>query len=144
ARRFPFKVRRKLVAVRSAISALFRQPGRIVAAALLGMLLQTLLIALNSLLGDVIGIHISFVVWLFVWPLAKIAAVAPLTQNGIGVREAAIVALFQTFHANALNAMSTGLVFTGVVIMGGVLSGAIALVLGLSQTRAAARVAAHG
>src|SRR4029077_4467506 len=97
ARRFPFKVRRKLVAVRSAISALSSQPGRIVAAALLGMLLQTLLIALNSLLGDVIGIHISFVVWLFVWPLAKIAALAPLTQNGIGVRGAAMVPLVRPF-----------------------------------------------
>lgn len=143
ARRFPFKIRRKLVTIRSAIEALSSQPGRIVAAALLGMLLQTLLIVLNSLLGDVIGIHISFVVWLFVWPLAKIAALAPLTQNGIGVRDAAIVALFGPFHVPSANAMATSLVFTGVVLMGAVLSGGVAFILGRTQARAAARVAAH-
>jgi hypothetical protein len=58
-----------------------------VAALLLGMLLQGLLVMLNAWLGDVVGIHISPVVWLFVWPLAKIAAILPVTQGGIGVRE---------------------------------------------------------
>jgi glycosyltransferase 2 family protein len=143
ARRFPYRLRRRMVAIRAALRALASRPGRVVSSAVLGMLLQTLLVVLNAMLGDVVGIHISFVVWLFVWPLAKIAAVAPLTQNGIGVREAAIVALFQPFHVTAVNAMATGLVFTGVVIMGGLLSGGIALLLGISQGRAAARVAAH-
>jgi uncharacterized membrane protein YbhN (UPF0104 family) len=109
------------------------------AALALGMLLQSLLVVLNSMLGDAVGIHISIVVWLFVWPLAKIAAVVPLTQNGIGVREAAIVALFQPFRVSAAQAMATGLVFTGVVIAGGLLSGALALMLGLLQERAATR-----
>jgi uncharacterized membrane protein YbhN (UPF0104 family) len=140
-RRFPFRLRRRLAAVRHAVRSLARQPERMAVALVLGMVLQSLLVVLNALLGDTVGIRISLVVWLFVWPLAKIAAVVPLTQNGIGVREAAIVALFQPFHVTAAQAMATGLIFEGVVIVGGLLSGGIALWLGRVQARAAAAAA---
>ena len=129
-RRLPYKVRRKLASVRHALRRLGRRPASMAAAFVMGMLLQALLVVLNAWLGDVVGIEISLVVWLFVWPLAKIAAVVPVTQGGIGVREAAIVALFQPFNVNAAQAMATGLIFEGVVIMGGLLAGAIALLLG--------------
>ncbi len=140
ARRLPYKLRRRIAAVRHAVRALARRPGRMASALLLGMLLQTLLTVMNAWLGDAVGIRISVVVWLFVWPLAKIAAVVPVTQGGIGVREAAIVALFQPFHVTSAQAMATGLVFEGVVILGGLLSGIIALVLGRLQARAAPAV----
>jgi uncharacterized membrane protein YbhN (UPF0104 family) len=143
ARRLPYTLRRRFAKVRTAIRTLASRPGRLVAALVLGMLLQTLLVVLNAWLGDNVGIHISMVVWLFVWPLAKIAAVVPLTQNGIGVREAAIVVLFQPFHVTSAEAMATGLVFTGVVIFGGLLSGGIALLLGQLQA-SAARDRHHG
>lgn len=133
ARRLPYKVRRKIAAIRAAVRALARRPGSMVAALFLGMALQSALVVLNAWLGDAVGIHISWVVWLFVWPLAKVAAVAPLTQGGIGVREAAIVVLFQPFGVTGAEAMATGLVFTGVVILGGLLGGGIAFVLGRTQ-----------
>src|SRR5438046_1499112 len=40
-RRFPFRIRRKMVAIRAALRALASQPERVVASALLGMLPQT-------------------------------------------------------------------------------------------------------
>ena len=129
-RRLSFKRRRFLVRIRQAMTALRRRPGRIVAALLLGMLLQVLLISLNAWLGDVVGIHISFVVWLFVWPLAKIAALLPVTQGGIGVREGALVILFQPFAVSSASAMATGLIFTAVVMIGGLVSGLLAFLLG--------------
>ena len=94
------------------------------------LLLQGLLVLLNAWLGDVVGIHISPVVWLFVWPLAKIAAILPVTQGGIGVREGALVILFQPFGVPAAAAMATGLVFTSVVMMGGLIGGAAAYLAG--------------
>ena len=136
ARRFPYKLRRRMTKIRDALRLLGSRPQNLVAALLLGMLLQSLLVVLNAMLGDVIGIEISVIVWLFVWPLAKIAAVVPLTQGGIGVREAAIVALFQPFHVTGAQAMATGLVFEGVIISGGLLSGLIALLLGRVQNQA--------
>jgi len=141
ARRFPYKLRRRMARIRAAIRSLARRPERMVAALLLGMTLQTLLTFLNAWLGVVIGIEISVVVWLLVWPLGKIAAVVPVTQGGIGVREAAIVALFAPFGVTAAQAMATGLVFEGVIITGGLIAGGIALLLGRLQARAAARTA---
>ncbi len=130
ARRIPFKLRRKLVTPRRAFQALRRQPGKLLASLLLGMLLQTLLVFLNAWLGDMMGVNISPFVWLFVWPLAKIAAIAPVTQGGIGVREGALVMLFQPFGVSAAAALATGLVFTAIVMAGGLVGGLVAFLLG--------------
>lgn len=130
ARRIPFKFRRRLVTPRRAFQALSRQPGKLVTSLLLGMLLQTLLVLLNAWLGRIMGVTISPFVWLFVWPLAKIAAIAPITQGGIGVREGALVVLFQPFGVSSAAAMATGLVFTAIVMAGGLVGGVIAFVLG--------------
>lgn len=129
-RRLPFKVRRKLVHVRRALRATAQRPQAIVGAIALGMTLQALLVVLNYLLGLTIGIDIPLYVWLFVWPLAKISGLAPLTQGGIGVREAAQVVLFAPFGVAGAMALAVGLVFEAVIIVGGLIGGAIAFLLG--------------
>jgi len=128
-RRLPWKVRRKLVQVRRATRATMQRPHALASAFLMGMALQTLLTVLNWWLGLVIGIEIPLYVWLFVWPLAKISGLLPLTQNGIGVREAAQAILFAPFGVSAAMAVATGLVFEVVIISGGLLGGVIAFVL---------------
>jgi uncharacterized protein (TIRG00374 family) len=125
----PFRMRRLLVRVREAVRATATRPQALATAFLLGLALQTALILLNWELGRVIGIEIPVYVWLFVWPLAKIAALTPITQGGIGVREAAQAALFAPFGVTAVPAVATGLVFEAVIIGGGLLSGAIAVVV---------------
>lgn len=143
-RRFPWKVRRKLVQVRRAIRATTQRPEALVAAFTLGVGLQTLLTVLNWWLGGVIGIEIPLYVWLFVWPLAKIAGLLPLTQNGIGVREAAQAVLFAPFGISAAKAVATGLVFEVVIISGGLLGGVLAWLLSRSsQEREALRASTH-
>ncbi len=144
-RRLPWKVRRKLVAVRRAILATASNPQVLVAAFVLGMALQSLLTIMNWWLGRVIGIDIPIYVWLFVWPLAKVAGLLPLTQNGIGVREAAQAALFAPFGVSAAAAVATGLVFEVVIISGGLLGGVFAWLLSAStQERAALRASSQG
>jgi uncharacterized membrane protein YbhN (UPF0104 family) len=130
ARRFPFRVRRKLVKVRAALRATAGRPSVLIGALVLGMILQSLLVVLNYWLGIVIGISIPLYVWLFVWPLAKISALLPVTQGGIGVREVAIAALFAPFGVSAARAVASGLVFEAVVIAGGLIGGVVVLVLG--------------
>ncbi|MGQ0643300.1 MAG: lysylphosphatidylglycerol synthase transmembrane domain-containing protein [Gemmatimonadaceae bacterium] len=129
-RRLPFKVRRKLVPVRRALRATAQRPQAIVGAIALGMLLQSLLVVLNYVLGRTIGIDIPLYVWLFVWPLAKVSGLAPLTQGGIGVREAAQVVLFAPFGVPGAMALAVGLVFEAIIIAGGLLGGLIAFALG--------------
>jgi len=69
-------------------------------------------------------------VWLFLWPLATIAGLLPLTQGGIGVREAALAILLAPFGVAGAAAVAAGLAFQGVVIGGGLLAGLIVLTLG--------------
>ncbi len=144
-RRFPWRARRLMVQVRRAIRATIERPQALVGAFALGMALQSLLTALNWWLGRVIGIDIPMYVWLFVWPLAKIAGLLPLTQNGIGVREAAQAVLFAPFGVSAAKAVATGLVFEVVIISGGLVGGLIAFLLsGNRQERSALRSSARG
>jgi uncharacterized membrane protein YbhN (UPF0104 family) len=130
ARHLPYRIRRRLVVPRHAFHTLRRQPGKLATSMLLGMILQTLLIGLNAMLGRAMGVAISPIVWLFVWPLAKIAAILPVTQGGIGVREGALVVLFRPFGVAPAVAMATGLVFTAIVMAGGLVGGFIAFLLG--------------
>ena len=132
-RRVSFRRRRLLVKIRRAVDSLRRRPARLVAALLLGMLLQGLLVMLNAWLGNSVGIHISPVVWIFVWPLAKIAAILPVTQGGIGVREGTLVILFQPFGVPPAAALATGLIFTAVVMIGGLIGGGLAFLMGRAK-----------
>jgi uncharacterized protein (TIRG00374 family) len=128
-RRLPFRLRRKLVLVRRALVAAASRPARLAAAFGLGLALQSALIVLNWSLGRAIGIDIPLYVWFFVWPLAKIAALLPVTQGGVGVREAAQAALFAPFGVGAVMAVAVGLVFEAVLFTGGLVSAAISLAL---------------
>jgi uncharacterized membrane protein YbhN (UPF0104 family) len=129
------------VKVRNALRTFQRRPGKAAIAFLSGICLQTLLVVLNAWLGYEAGIRISFVVWLFVWPMAKISGLAPVTQGGIGVREAAQVALFAPFGVSAAAAAATGLIFEAVIISGGFLGGVMAWMLGRQSPQSAAEAA---
>jgi glycosyltransferase 2 family protein len=129
-RRVSFKLRRKLVHLRKAMRAIAERPAAVSMVLSLGITLQLLLVALNAWLSHAVGVHVSLAVWLFVAPLAKLSGVLPVTQNGIGVREVAQVALFAPFGIPAVMAVAAGLVFETVIISGGLMGGLIALIIG--------------
>lgn len=122
-RRFPWKAKRRLVSVRRSFLALRARPERMVIALVAGMLLQSSLVALNWWLGLRVGVEASLPIWLVVWPLAKLSAALPVSQGGIGVREAALVALFSPFGVPAVAAVAAGLVFEAVILSGGLVGG---------------------
>lgn len=130
ARRLPMKARRILVRVRQRGRELAKRPGRMAISLAVGFALQATLALGNAWLGRWVGIDVPYHVWLFVWPMAKVSALVPITQGGIGVREAALAALFAPFGVPAVLAVAAGLAFQGVVIGGGLLAGLIAFLLG--------------
>src|SRR5258708_5247910 len=111
-----------------------RRPGRLVLGWLLGTSVQGTYVVLTALLGIACGLALPLRVWLFAWPLAKIAAVMPITQGGIGVREAALVVLLAPFGAPAPQVLATGIVWEGVIITAGLLAGLTAFLLRYLQT----------
>jgi len=130
ARLLRFKRRRSLVRVRLAVRSAARRPQVLLASLALGVTLQGSLVLLNSSLGRACGLECSLAVWFFVWPLAKLSAVLPITQGGVGVREAALAALFATFGVPWAMSVAAGLVFELVIITGALISGPLAMTLG--------------
>ena len=123
------RFRRRLAPHRHAVRAVSRRPHRLILGCLLGTSVQGTYVLLTALLGFTCGLDVPLSVWLFAWPLAKIAAVMPITQGGIGVREAALVVLLAPFGAPASQVLATGIVWEGVIITGGLLAGLTAFLL---------------
>jgi uncharacterized membrane protein YbhN (UPF0104 family) len=128
------RFRRRLAQIRHAICSVSRQPHRLLFGWLLGTSVQGTYILLTALLSISSGLVLPLRVWLFAWPLAKIAAVVPITQGGIGVREAALVVLLVPFGASPALVLATGIVWEGIIIMGGLLAGLAALLLRRAET----------
>jgi len=97
---------------------------------ILGTAIQTTFLTLTALLAISCGLFLPLRDWFFAWPLAKLAALLPLTQGGIGVREAALVGLLSPFGAAPHLVLAAGLVWEGVVILGGIVAGITAFLLG--------------
>src|SRR5216683_1307786 len=128
------RFRRRLARLRHALRAVSRRPQVLVFGWLLGTLIQTVFLVLTAQLAIYCGLRLPLRMWLFAWPLAKLVAVLPLTQGGIGVREAALVALLTPFGAAAHLVFAAGLVWEGIVIAGGLIAGLVAFALRRMQT----------
>lgn len=125
-----FHFRRRLGRLRHALRCVSGAPHVLLGAWLMGSAIQTAFLVLTAKLAETCGLVLPLRDWFFAWPLAKLAAVLPLTQGGIGVREAALVGLLSPFGAAPHLVLAAGLVWEAVVISGGLISGLVAFLLG--------------
>jgi glycosyltransferase 2 family protein len=132
-RSVPF--RRRLARLRHALRSVSGAPHVLLGAWVMGTAVQSAFLVLTAKLAGTCGLVLPLRDWFFAWPLAKLAAVLPLTQGGIGVREAALVGLLSPFGAAPHLVLAAGLVWEAVVITGGLISGLIALLLGRENSR---------
>ncbi len=123
------RFRRRLARLRHALRSVSKRPGVLALGWLLGTAIQMCFLVLTSRLAVYCGLRLPLRAWLFAWPLAKLAAVLPLTQGGIGVREAALVGLLAPFGAPGYLVLAAGLIWEGIVIAGGLIAGGLALLL---------------
>jgi uncharacterized protein (TIRG00374 family) len=123
------RFRRRIGRLRRALRSVSRRYYILIFGWVIGTLVQSAFLVLTALVGVSCGLVLPLRVWLFAWPLAKLAAVLPLTQGGIGVREAALVALLAPFGASGPLVLATGLVWEAVIIAGGLIAGATAFLL---------------
>jgi glycosyltransferase 2 family protein len=123
------RFRRRLARLRHAVRAVSRRRHVLVLGWLAGTCIQAAFLILTARLAVYCGLVLPLKVWLFAWPLAKLAAVLPLTQGGIGVREAALVGLLAPFGAPGPLVLAAGLIWEGVIVAGGLVAGAVALLL---------------
>lgn len=126
------RFRRRLARLRHALRSVSGAPHVLLFAWMMGTAVQTTFLVLTARLAEACGLVLPLRDWFFAWPLAKLAAVLPLTQGGIGIREAALVGLLSPFGAAAHLVLAAGLVWEAVVISGGLCSGLVAFLLGES------------
>jgi hypothetical protein len=136
ARRFSYRMRRRFARMRIAARSMAHRPGTVLAALILALSAQIVFILLNMALAEACGLHLPFRVWLFAWPLAKLSAAIPITQGGIGVREAALAALLLPFGAPAVLSVAAGIAWEAVVIGGGLVAGLTSFVMTRFSSRA--------
>jgi len=128
ARRFPFRIRRKLARLRDAGRSLRRRPHVVLVSLCGGVAVQSSFVLLTAVLAQACGLHLRLRVWFLAWPLAKLAALIPLSQGGLGVREAALAALLVPFGAPAALTVAVGLLWQTVIYAGGLIAGLLGLV----------------
>jgi glycosyltransferase 2 family protein len=131
------RFRRQLARIRHAVRAVSGAPHVLGFAWVLGTGIQTSFLVLTAWLAQACGLVLPLRDWFFAWPLAKLAALLPLTQGGIGVREAAMVGLLSPFGAAPHLVLAAGLVWEGIVIMGGLIAGSVAFLLRRSEAESA-------
>jgi uncharacterized protein (TIRG00374 family) len=130
ARRFSYRWRRQLVRLREGRRAMAQRPGVVAGAFLLATSIQLWFIGLTIVLANGAGLRLPFDAWLFAWPMAKLSAIAPFTQGGIGVREITLAALLLPFGAPAAQTVAVGLAWEGISISIAMLGGLGSYLLG--------------
>ena len=103
----------------SAIQLLVRSPGTLFICVVLSLGVQLGLLGLNAVIGTAVGVPPSAAGWLTAWPLSKLLALVPVSLGGLGVREAALVALMKPFGGTAADVLAAGLLWQGVLIASG-------------------------
>ena len=129
-RKLPRKLTKVLIKLLRALNALLRHPARSLIGLTFCLGLQTGFVVVNIHLGQMVGLDLDARLWFLLWPLAKVAAMIPVSLGGLGVREAAFAALVQPFADGRL-AVAESLVWQSILIVGGLISGGFWMLSGL-------------
>jgi glycosyltransferase 2 family protein len=130
-RSWPRRLRRPIGRILVALRRLARSPGSAVVALVLSLVIQALFVLLNAWIGRAIGIDVSLGVWFIAWPLAKLAALLPVSIGGLVVREAALAGVLAQFGVPVALGAVAGLLWQTVNFSGGLLGGVIWWALGV-------------
>ena len=126
-RRLPRKAARLAIQFIRAGRTVLSRPGRATLGLLFCVAIQAGFVLVNLRVGTAMGLELSPGLWFLLWPLAKVAAMLPVSFGGIGVREAAFAGLVAPFGQEAL-AVAQSLVWESVLIAGGLLAGGFWLI----------------
>lgn len=127
--RWPRRVRRPVGRTLVALRQLRRRPGAAGAAAGASLVMQGGFVLLNAWIGEGVGIAVPLAAWFVVWPLAKLAALVPISLGGLGVREAALGGLLASVGGSMSLGVAASLVWQSIIISGGLLAGGLAYLL---------------
>lgn len=131
----PPRVAAVLSKVRGAVLAVRSRPRRAALGFLACLGLQSGFVLLNARIGSAIGLDLDLPAWFLIVPLAKIAAMLPISLGGLGVREVAVAALTAPLGVHKEIAVAQSLVWESVLVAGSVVAGLLAAIPGARERR---------
>ncbi len=115
-----FANNRRIAQLVEAVDLIARRPSSVALALVISVGVQATFIIVNMNLGRAVGMTAPVSAWFLTWPLAKLAALIPVSAAGLGVREAALVVLMQPFGDNVGTIMAAGLLWQAIFMAGGI------------------------
>ena len=135
--RWPRRLRRRIGRGLVALRSVSRQPGSAITSLALSLIIQSFFVLLNVAIGRAVGIDVPLAVWFLAWPLAKAAGLLPISLGGLAVRDAAFAALLVPLGVPMALGVLASLVWQSVLIVGGLLAGAVWWIIARYDTSAA-------
>jgi uncharacterized membrane protein YbhN (UPF0104 family) len=120
---WPKRVRRPIARSLVVMRRLRRSPSSALYALGLSLVMQSGFVMLNAWIGSHLGVQVGLSVWFFVWPLAKIAGLMPISLGGLAVRDATLAALLAPAGVPLALGVVAGLIWQSVMIAGGLVGG---------------------
>jgi uncharacterized protein (TIRG00374 family) len=118
--RLPESLQKILQKLRLALASYASFPQIALAGLFLSMLIQCGFIALNIVFATTMNMDAPVVLWFFAWPLTKLAALAPVSVGGIGVRSIVLAGLMAPFGIDAGSVVAQSLCWDAVMVFSGV------------------------
>lgn len=118
----------KVRATAARILAYWEHPGVLFQAAGLSVVFQALMGCIYLLLGKAIGLPAAPQFYFIAAPIASLAALSPVTINGLGERLAALSVLFAMVGMRRDQAVVFGLEWTALAMLSALVGGAVLLV----------------
>lgn len=108
--------------------ACWDHPGALMVSVGAAFLFQASVGLIYVFLGRALGLDLPTSFYFLLSPLVSLAAMSPITINGLGERTAALVLLFQLQHVGADRAVAFGLAWTGMSTLAALFGGLVLLV----------------
>lgn len=105
-------------AVAAASHGMRGRPGVMLVAAMISGAVQVVFVLANVWLAREAGAFTAAGPWFLAWSAAKLGAILPISLGGIGVREAALVAVLGAYGASADAVLATGFLWEGAIVVG--------------------------
>lgn len=129
-RSWPPRFRRRIGRTLVGLRRLRRYPRVTARAFAISLAIQSGFVLLNAAIGRAVGIDVPVIAWFLVWPLAKVAALLPISLGGLGLRDATLGALLVPLGVPMALGVVASLVWQSVLIAGGLIAGGVWMLLG--------------
>lgn len=121
----PEKIAGKYLAICDAFSAFSGHPGALLRGFAISLLLQVNVVSFYWALGQGLGIEIGYTAFYIIVPLAIFVMLAPISINGIGLREGIFIYLFGLWAIDPSLALALAWMEYGIFLGFGLLGGAL-------------------